>query len=143
MKEYIGTKHVKAEPMTRGDYNEYRGWQTPEDEDPLDAGYFIEYLDGGQPNHESHEGYISWTPVGVFERAYVEVGTEPAVPATTYWERVLEEERELRARLDRLRVFLDTTQFKLLSLGEKQDIRAQAKAMNQYLVCLTSRISRF
>ena len=29
MKRYIGTKIIKAEPMTRGDYNKYRGWQIP------------------------------------------------------------------------------------------------------------------
>ena len=27
MPTYIGTKLVKATPMTRLDYNEYRGWQ--------------------------------------------------------------------------------------------------------------------
>lgn len=26
MKNYIGTKRIEAEPMTRGDYNKYRGW---------------------------------------------------------------------------------------------------------------------
>ena len=38
MKRYIGTKIIKARPMTRGDYNDYRGWQIPADEDPLDEG---------------------------------------------------------------------------------------------------------
>lgn len=46
MKQYIGTKIVKAEPMTRGDYNDYRGWQIPADEDPLDEGYLMEYENG-------------------------------------------------------------------------------------------------
>lgn len=27
MKTYIGVKKIEAEPMTRGDYNTYRGWQ--------------------------------------------------------------------------------------------------------------------
>ena len=26
MKNYIGTKRIEAEPMTRGDYNDYGGW---------------------------------------------------------------------------------------------------------------------
>lgn len=29
MKTYIGVKKIEAEPMTRGDYNTYRGWQIP------------------------------------------------------------------------------------------------------------------
>jgi len=36
---------VKAEPMNRGDYNTYRGWQIPSDENPSDAGYVLEYPD--------------------------------------------------------------------------------------------------
>lgn len=31
MKTYIGVKKIEAEPMTRGDYNTYRGWQIPTD----------------------------------------------------------------------------------------------------------------
>ena len=26
MQKYIGTKQIEARPMTRGDYNNYRGW---------------------------------------------------------------------------------------------------------------------
>ena len=57
MKQYIGTKIVKAEPMTRGDYNNYRGWQIPADEDPTDEGYLMEYENG----HEQ------WLPKEMFE----------------------------------------------------------------------------
>jgi len=70
MQKYIGTKQVKAKPMNRAEYNEYRGWNLPEDEDGEDEGYLIEYLDGGKPNHPDHEGYISWSPSGVFHNAY-------------------------------------------------------------------------
>ena len=30
MTAFVGTKSVLAVPMTRGDYNEYRGWKIPE-----------------------------------------------------------------------------------------------------------------
>lgn len=46
MKQYIGTKIIKAKLMTRGDYNDYRGWQIPADEDPMDEGYLMEYENG-------------------------------------------------------------------------------------------------
>ena len=73
-KTYEGTKRVHARPMNRGDYNTYRGWEVPADENPADDGYLVEYLDGGKPNHPGHAGYISWSPKDVFERAYCEVG---------------------------------------------------------------------
>ena len=73
MKKFIGTKTVIAKPMTRGKYNEYRGWDMPADEDPWDDGYLVEYLSGGKSNDERHEGYISWSPKAVFEEAYKEV----------------------------------------------------------------------
>jgi hypothetical protein len=67
---HIGTKQVTATPMTRGDYNAYRGWTLPSDENGADAGYLVEYLDGGTPNHPSHDGYISWSPKAQFDNAY-------------------------------------------------------------------------
>ena len=39
MVNYIGIKKIKAEPMTRGDYNKFRGWNIPENENPNDSGY--------------------------------------------------------------------------------------------------------
>lgn len=70
---YVGTKAVKALPMSRGEYNDYRGWTLPEDEDGTDPGYLVEYLDGGQANHSKHKGYISWSPQAVFEKSYKSV----------------------------------------------------------------------
>lgn len=63
MKKYIGTKCLHALPMTRGDYNDFRGWKIPEDENPDDAGYLVQYSDD----------YVSWSPAGVFEEAYYQV----------------------------------------------------------------------
>lgn len=70
---YIGTKTIRAMPMLRGDYNDYRGWDVPEDEDPADEGYLVEYVDDGPSNHPAHAGYISWSPLAVFEKSYREV----------------------------------------------------------------------
>lgn len=70
MQKYIGTKTIQAAPMNRLEYNEYRGWQLPDDEDGADEGYLVEYLDGGQANHPKHKGYISWSPKQVFEDSY-------------------------------------------------------------------------
>ena len=60
MKNYVGTKFIEAREMTRGDYNDYRGWKMPENENPADEGYLVKYSDG----------YESWSPKDVFEEAY-------------------------------------------------------------------------
>ena len=70
MKQYLGVKLIHAKPMTRLEYNSFRGWDVPTDENPNDAGYLVEYLDGGQANTKEYTGYVSWSPKGVFERAY-------------------------------------------------------------------------
>jgi len=75
MKQYQGTKTLLARPMTRGDYNDYRGWIIPPDEDPLEKGYLVEYEIGerSNKNHSDHKGYISWSPMDVFEKVYKEL----------------------------------------------------------------------
>lgn len=64
MPTYIGTKVLRATPMTRGEYNAKRDWALPENERAEDEGYLVEY----EP-----DGYISWSPKAVFEEAYVPV----------------------------------------------------------------------
>lgn len=66
----IGTKLVLVTAMTRLDYNIYRGWELPENEDGSDKGQLVEDIDGGESNHSEHEGYISWSPQDVFDAAY-------------------------------------------------------------------------
>ena len=60
MNKYIGTKIVEARPMNRGEYNEYRGWTIPKDENPADEGFLVKY----------HDNYERWSPKEVFEEAY-------------------------------------------------------------------------
>ena len=63
MKTYIGIKKIQATPMTRGNYNKYRHWDIPKNENPSDEGYLVLYEDG----------YESWSPKEVFEKAYREI----------------------------------------------------------------------
>lgn len=58
MKQYIGTKIISAKPMTKGDFNKYKGYENPKDPDT--KGYMVVYPDG----------YESWSPANVFEKAY-------------------------------------------------------------------------
>lgn len=70
MQTYIGTKLIRAKPMSRKAYNDLRGWTVPADENPDDEGFLVEYLDGGKANVEGFDGYVSWSPLDVFLRAY-------------------------------------------------------------------------
>jgi len=72
---YIGTKAVLAHLMTKEEYCDYREWQVPKNEDPAEQGYFVEYMDGGKPNHPDHVGYVSWSPKDVFEQSYKSSGS--------------------------------------------------------------------
>lgn len=65
MKDYIGVKHVQAEPMTLGTYNKYRGWQIPENEDPNKEGYLVRYTNS--------DNYESWSPKEVFDESHNEM----------------------------------------------------------------------
>lgn len=62
--KYKCHKEVHATPMTRGEYNEYRGWTVPADEDPSDYGFLVIY------NYGTPEKHISWSPKGVFLDGY-------------------------------------------------------------------------
>ena len=57
--KYIRMHQVEAEPMTRGDYNKFRGWEIPANENPADEGYKVTCPDG----------YVSWCPKTQFDEA--------------------------------------------------------------------------
>ena len=69
----IGTKAVNAQLMTRQEYNDFRGWQLPENENGADEGYLVEYQDGGEPNTAEYKGYVSWSHKAQFDNAYQDV----------------------------------------------------------------------
>lgn len=66
MLAYIGCKVIQATPMTRGAYNNYKGWELPKNEDPNDKGYLVKYSND----------YESWSPKEVFEAAYRRISDE-------------------------------------------------------------------
>ena len=84
LKEFIGTKIIYAKPMSRLDYNIFRGWELPANENGSDEGYLVEYSDGGEPNTKEYQGYISWSPKVQFENAYKQSGNLSFGDAITY-----------------------------------------------------------
>lgn len=129
---YAGTKLLKATPMTRGQYNAFRGWDMPPGEDCNDPGYTVEYQDRlGQPNIAGFEGYVSWSPANVFEATYR--------PAVTPLDRIGIELAELDARTDKLYAFISTQQFAELPELQRDLLVAQFSVMQGYQRVLAAR----
>lgn len=122
MKQYIGTKIVKAMPMTMTKAQKMLGREikpaTVEED-----GYLVEYKDG----------YRSWSPKSVFEEAYK--------PAETYLDRLSIEQHELTEKVDKLRKFLSVEDAQM-KVGSFQFVRMteQLEAMEKYLNILIRRI---
>lgn len=138
MKQYIGTKIVKAEPMTRGDYNNYRGWQIPADEDPTDEGYLMEYENG----HEQ------WLPKEMFEADYIEYdknklpATAAGMISTDYKERFKAEYAQLVIRYEGLKGMLkkwDDGTLEFEPTCPRSIYNMQIKAMSEYIAVLEAR----
>lgn len=136
MLKYEGTKRLSAKPMTLGEYNEYRRWAIPANENPADAGYLVEYEDGGKANDSRHVGYISWSPADVFERAYKRV-------LAPHQQRVVAEATELNTKLDALVKFLGTPMYAGLDLAERDRLAHQSAHMHAYARVLRERIAAF
>lgn len=79
MKGFVGIKCVLGSAMTLGEYNDHQGWTMPADQSPDKPGYLVEYEPTSEEsNHHLHDGYISWSPAGVFEKDYFD--TTVAMP---------------------------------------------------------------
>lgn len=138
MKQYIGTKIVKAKPMTRGDYNNYRGWQIPADEDPTDEGYLMEYENG----HEQ------WLPKEMFETDYIEYdknklpATAAGMISTDYKERFKAEYAQLVIRYEGLKGMFkkwDDGTLEFEPTCPRSIYNMQIKAMSEYIAVLEAR----
>lgn len=128
MKQYTGTKTVKAMPMTLGEAEKLLGRKIDtaavekREETP---GYLVEYGEDG-------DGYRSWSPKDVFDRAYM--------PRETYIERMYIEKRYLMERYLRLTAYMLSQQFVNLPEKERKLLIYQEKAMRLYLETLSDRI---
>lgn len=137
MAHYIGIKIVDATPMTREEYNVYRGWGVPANESPFDEGFMVEYADS-EPNHPNHKGYISWTPKEQFEKSHIlipNIGKDD--PA--FLVRLKGERAELADRLDKLTAFLDRQPVRIEE-RQYQLMKDQRKLMKKLLETLDQRL---
>lgn len=120
LKQYTGTKTVKARPMTMGEAYECKLLKEgvrPSECETDKAGYLVEYEDG----------YLSWSPKDVFEAAYK--------PSETFLERLDNECDEIGARYDKAKDFINSDRFDNLSPIAKLLLAAQSATQREY-ICL-------
>lgn len=136
MKKYIGTKQVSAEPMLLGEFIKQTG-RNPYVNDPVvhdnsEEGYVVEYEDG----------YKSWSPKEVFEKAYK--------CAETFLDRLKIEHEELMRRFEKCATFVDSETFREEMRKTYKDylkdypaflLSLQRELMGRYLQTLECRIS--
>lgn len=131
---FAGTSVVHASTMTRQEYNDYRGWSVPDNENGADVGYIFEDRKG-QKNTEELEGYVQWLPKGEFLRKFS--------AAETPQDRVRLEQRELNEKLDALENFLDKGQPNFIDDEQWSLLQEQHKHMDAYNDILVKRITLF
>jgi len=139
MKEYIGVKKIKAEPCSQdqyggaknfGDFAKLHGGKDQE-------GYKVIYEDG----------YVSWSPKDVFEKAYKELKElQPTTQTHVEWkDRVIVETITLGINISKLEDFLnkDFPQLEGVSKEEIERLNQQLLAMKYYQTILVERIENF
>ena len=111
LKQYTGTKTVKARPMTMGEAYErklLKNGVRPSECETDKAGYLVEY----------EGGYQSWSPKDVFEAAYK--------PSEIFLERLEIKYDENQARYDEGRSFINSDRFDKLTYTTRLLLTAQS-----------------
>lgn len=124
MKQYTGTKTVKAMPMTMGEAYErklLKDGVRPSECETDKAGYLVEY----------EGGYQSWSPAYVFEKAYK--------PSETFVNRMLLELEDLEKRMYKCDNFLSSDEFSALDALSRALLTVQRGLMGQYYLVLADR----
>lgn len=142
MKLFLSSKLVAAKPMALGEYNAYRGWTIPDNEDPAREGYLVEYIGSGDKNHDNHDHYISWSPKETFDAGNIPVGGEEALALPPHLQRLAAEFAQQVDRLTKLQGFYGTPIHESLSAEEKADLVLQDTLMSRLNEVLDRRLKR-
>lgn len=140
LRTFVGTKKIKATPMTWGQYCELRELKPVEDEasgsvalspapvpTPQTLGYLVEYLDAEHRNDSRFDGYVSWSPSKVFEESYQ--------PAETEQNLIKIEIRRTEAEMERLQNRVNVE----IHHSDHQLVKIQISMMQAYLQVLYAR----
>lgn len=129
LKQYIGTKKVKAEPMVKSAAIA-KGWARASEGNPDTPGYHVQYTN---PDGST---YDSWSPKDVFEKSYQ--------IAEDFKDRLEIEFKELRIRLLKLHKFIQDNGFANIAkiIGPEQGalLLSQYHGMSLYFDALKARL---
>ena len=129
LKQYIGTKTVKAEPMVKS-AAVAKGWARASEGNPDTPGYHVQYTN---PDGST---YDSWSPKDVFEKSYQ--------IAEDFKDRLEIEFKELRIRLLKLHKFIQDNGFanNAKKIGPEQGalLLSQYHGMSLYFDALKARL---
>ena len=126
MKNYIGKKQVKAEPLTLGLFIELTGrdpYNNSKGHEENEPGYIVQYQDG----------YKSWSPKEVFEKAYH--------PVDTYLERIELESWEFKENYSKFSKFITSDEFHSICVESQDLMKMQKTIMDNYAAILDIRKS--
>lgn len=126
MKKYIGVKTILAEPMTMGEAYEknlLKAGRVASEFEKNTKGYCVEYEDG----------YQSWSPADVFEKAYK--------VAETPIDRMHIEHTEESERYQKGADFIKSQTFSKLNYLARTLLSAQNETQREYLYLLQDRIA--
>ena len=115
------------QPMTRLEYNQFRGWVLPEGKNPNDPGYLMDF-----------GFHTAWWPADVVDKAFVMLP-----PAPSYQQRVHGEHEQLLDRQEKLTVFITSPAFSSLVPAEQIRLSKQFHLQKQLLEVLDLRIAAF
>lgn len=129
LKQYIGTKMVKAEPMVKS-AAVAKGWARPSENNEDVPGYHVQYT------NPDGSIYDSWSPKDVFEQSYQIV--------EDFKDRLIIEFKELEDRFHKLNAFFDENDYDKIveKCGPTQTalMLSQFHAMRHYYSILRCRI---
>ena len=115
------------QPMTRLEYNQFRGWTLPVGEEGEDEGFLVNF-----------GFHTAWWPKDVVDKAFVALP-----PAPPHQQRVHGEYGQLLDRQEKLGKFLKTDQFSTLVPAEQIRLSKQYNLQKQLLEVLSQRIAEF
>ena len=123
--------------MTRGNYNEFRGWIIPENENPLDEGFLLKDPDSN---------YITWIPKDIFEKTVtVEsplIDTAILMKSDDFKDRFRAEFYQLSIRYEGLQKMVtayENNQLKFTPKCTLEIFKSQLDAMKKYIDILEER----
>lgn len=129
---FIATRTVQATPMNRQEYNDLRGWQVPDNENPADDSYLVVNNGVTERNVEGFDGYVSWLPKLAFDEQY-KTNHTPI-------DRMQIEADDLDDKLLKLEAFINKGQPAFLTDDEWALLKQQAEYMVLYRDTLGMRL---